>query len=219
MSLKPAPTPPEKVETARASLQARKQAFVREAIWAAAIDLFSDKGFEETTVEEIVAAAGTSRRTFFRHFESKRDLIAYPVVSYGASLRQAIESCPAEATPADLFRHVVRDVARRTVADERTRKVMEIAARYPAARGAQLSRIAEVQDSLAAAFARRCPSEITAHVLAGLTLHALSVVYRAWFLGGKKDIAPALDHVFAELEHCLAPVARGSSGGRRTSLK
>src|SRR5436305_13453643 len=107
------------IETGKVTLKARKQEFVRDAIWAAAIDLFAEKGFEETTVDEIVDAAGTSRRTFFRHFESKRDLIAQPIVSYGASLTQAIESCPAEPSPAKLFRHVVLEVAQRTVSDSR----------------------------------------------------------------------------------------------------
>ena len=113
---------------AKLTLQARKQEFVRDAIWAAAIDLFAEKGFEETTVEDIVDAAGTSRRTFFRYFESKRDLMAQPVVSYGASIANAIESFGAASSSAELFRHVVLEVAQRTVAEPRMRKVMAIAA-------------------------------------------------------------------------------------------
>jgi AcrR family transcriptional regulator len=180
------------------NLQARKQEFVRDAIWTAAIDLFAEKGFEETTIDDIAAAAGTSRRTFFRHFESKRDLMAQPVVSYGASLTKTIESCPRAASPAALFRHVVLEVAQRTVSDSRMRKVMEIAARYPAAREAQLSRVAEVQDHLAEAFARRCKDEVAAHVLAGLTLSALSLAYRVWFSQGNKEIVSAVERVLAE---------------------
>jgi AcrR family transcriptional regulator len=182
-----------------ANLQTRKQEFVRDAIWTASIDLFAEKGFEETTIDDIVAAAGTSRRTFFRHFESKRDLMAQPVVSYGASLTKAIESCPPASSAADLFRHVVLDVAQRTVSDARMRKVMGIAARYPAAREAQLSRVAEVQDRLAEAFAQRFKDNVTAHVLAGLTLSALSLTYRVWFSEGNKDIVSAVQHVLAEL--------------------
>jgi AcrR family transcriptional regulator len=185
------------------SLQARKQEFARDSIWAVAIDLFAEKGFEETTVEDIVAAAGTSRRTFFRHFDSKRDLMAHPVVTYGAALAKAIESCPPACSPAELFRHVVLEVAQDTVSDTRTRKVMEIAARYPAAREAQLSRVAELQDRVAEAFARRCHDEITAHTLAGLTLSALSLAYRVWFSQGKKDIAPAVHQVLANFSHVV----------------
>ena len=193
----------EEIEPSKVTLQARKQEFVRDAIWAAAIDLFAEKGFEETTVDDIVNAAGTSRRTFFRHFESKRDLIAQPIISYGASLTKVIESCPAALSAAKLFRHVVLEVAQRTVSDSRMRKVMAIAAKYPAAREAQLSRVAEVQDRLADAFAQRCKDELTAHGLAALTLSALSLTYRVWFSQGKKDIASAAQRVFAELANAI----------------
>ena len=186
-------------EAAKVSLLARKQEFVRDAIWAAAIDLFAEKGFEETTIDDIVDAAGTSRRTFFRHVESKRDLMAQPVVSYGTSLTAAIQSSRPESSPAELFRHVVLEVAQRTVSDPRMRKVMEIAARHPAAREAQLSRVAEVQDQVAEAFTRRCKDEITAHVLAGLTFSALSLAYRIWFSKGNNDITSAVQDALARL--------------------
>ena len=189
--------------TSNASLQSRKQEFVRDAIWAVAIDLFAEKGFDETTLDDIVAAAGTSRRTFFRHFESKRDLIAQPIVNYGTSLTSAIESCPRGSSAQELLRHVVIEVAQRTVADPRMRKVMAIAAKYPAAREAQLSRIAEVQDRIAEAFAKQSKDDLTAHVLASLTLSALSLTYRVWFSGGKKDIAVAVQKVFAELSKSI----------------
>jgi TetR/AcrR family transcriptional regulator, regulator of mycofactocin system len=194
---------PAEAAVSKVTLQSRKQEFARDAIWTAAIDLFAEKGFDETTVDDIVAAAGTSRRTFFRYFESKRDLIAEPIVSYGASLTNAIDSSRPASTTAELFRHVVLEVAQRTVSDSRMRKVMAIAAKYPAAREAQLSRVAEVQDRLADAFAHRCRNELTAHVLAALTLSALSLTYRVWFSKGKKDIAPAAEHVFAELSKAL----------------
>jgi len=208
---------PAAAATARPSLQARKQEFVRDAIWTAAVDLFAKKGFEETTIDDIVDAAGTSRRTFFRHFESKRDLMAQPVVSYGASLTKAIESCPPASLPAGLFRHVVLEVAQRTAADSRMRKVMEIAARYPAAREAQLSRVAEVQDRLAEAFAQRCQDAVTAHVLAGLTLSALSLTYRVWFSKGNKDIVSAVQHVLAEFSVVVCANRKSGSGRPRVS--
>ena len=198
----------------KASLQARKQEFVRDAIWVAAIDLFADKGFEETTIDHIVEAAGTSRRTFFRHFESKRDLMAQPVVSYGASLTKAIESCPPASSPAELFRHVVLEVAQRTVSDSRMRKVMEIAAKYAAAREAQVSRVAELQDRLAEAFARRCNNKVTAQVLSGLTLSALSLTYRVWFSEGKKDLVSAVQHVLAEFSVVVCREEPKSEGKR-----
>lgn len=189
----------------KVTLKARKQEFVRDAIWDAAIELFTEKGFGETTVDDIAAAAGTSRRTFFRHFESKRDLIAQPIINYGASITNAIQSCPEAPTTARLFRHVVREVAQRTVSDSRMRKVMAIAAKYPAAREAQLSRVAEVQDQVADAFGQKCRDALAAHGLAALTLSALSLTYRIWFAQGKKDLEAAVQRVFAEFENAIGP--------------
>ena len=89
------------------SLNERKQALVRETIWEAAIDLFAQKGFDETTVDDIAIAAGTSRPSVFRYFESKSDFIALPIISYGTFLIDAIQSCPITYSPANILRHTL----------------------------------------------------------------------------------------------------------------
>jgi TetR/AcrR family transcriptional regulator, regulator of mycofactocin system len=45
-----------------------------EAVEQAALEVFADKGFENTTVEDVAVAGGISRRTFFRYFTSKADV-------------------------------------------------------------------------------------------------------------------------------------------------
>ena len=77
---------------AKQTLQVRKQELVRDAIYDAAIDLFAVKGFEETTVEEVAQAAGVSRRSFFRYYATKDDLLAQGVLKYGSALTAAIVS-------------------------------------------------------------------------------------------------------------------------------
>jgi len=52
------------------------RAEVRRALVVAAAELFTTKGYEETTVDDITAAAGVARRTFFRYFPSKEDAIS-----------------------------------------------------------------------------------------------------------------------------------------------
>ncbi len=179
----------------------RKQQLVRDAIWDAAIQLFAEKGFDETTVDDIAEAAGTSRRSFFRYFNSKSDLMAQGIVSYGTSLTDAIRSCPATDSLPEIFRQTVLAAAQYSAAQPRTRQIMEIAAKYPAAREAQISRVAEVQEELAKAFAERSRAggkdDLTAHVLASLTLSLLGVTFRSWFEHGHKDIAKTVDQVFA----------------------
>ncbi len=210
-------SPPSAPAHSTGTLQARKQQFVRDAIWDAAIDLFDRKGFDETTVDEIAQAAGTSRRSFFRYFESKSDLLAQSVVNYGTAITGAIESCPAGYSPGEMFRSTVLRVAQDSVSHPRTRQVIQIAEKYPAAREAQIARLAEVQDRVAEAFAKRCSqndqSEIEAQVLAGLTLSMLSVAYVSWFRHPKQDIAAAAEQIF----QTLADVACSSK--RRSGKK
>lgn len=187
------------------TLQARKQQLVRDAIWDAAIDLFAQKGYDQTTVDDIAQAAGTSRRSFFRYFESKSDLMAHGIVSYGNLLTEAIQNCPATDSLSDVFRQTVLSVAQHSARQHRTRKIMEIAAKYPSARDAQAARIAEVQDQVAEAFAPRCSKaanpDLVAHVLAGLTLSVLGVTFRSWFDNGQQDISATAEQVFATVRH------------------
>src|SRR5258706_7014888 len=61
---------------ARRGRSAEGRAEVRRELVAAAVTQFTDRGYEETTVDDIAAAAGVGRRTFFRYFRSKEDAIS-----------------------------------------------------------------------------------------------------------------------------------------------
>ena len=53
-----------------------KKREVFEALYAAAIALFEEKGYDTVTVAEITRAAGVAKGTFFNHFPSKADILA-----------------------------------------------------------------------------------------------------------------------------------------------
>src|SRR4051794_41184615 len=105
------------------TLQARKQQLVRDAIWDAAIDLFSQKGFDETTVDDIAEAAGVSRRSFFRYFSSKSDLMGQDIVTYANALTQVIDGYPKNYPLSEVFRQTVLQVAQQSAAHPRTRDI------------------------------------------------------------------------------------------------
>jgi AcrR family transcriptional regulator len=52
------------------------RAEIRRDLVAAAVELFRERGYEDTTVDDIAAAAGVGRRTFFRYFRSKEDAVS-----------------------------------------------------------------------------------------------------------------------------------------------
>src|SRR3954469_13192020 len=65
----------------------------------AALDLYTERGFDETTVAEIAQRAGLTERTFFRHFADKREVLFYGAETMEDHLATAIAAAPAEATP------------------------------------------------------------------------------------------------------------------------
>jgi mycofactocin system transcriptional regulator len=72
-----------------------------------ALRLFTEQGFEETTIEQIGAAAGVSRRTFFRYYDSKAAVLWYEFDGEIDRLRAAFGSVPDELPLMDAIRQVV----------------------------------------------------------------------------------------------------------------
>jgi TetR/AcrR family transcriptional regulator, regulator of mycofactocin system len=74
--------------------------------------LFSEIGFEDTTVERIAAAAGVSRRTFFRYFESKADVLWHAFDGEVRALRAALAEVPGDVPVMTAIRRAVVGVNR-----------------------------------------------------------------------------------------------------------
>lgn len=195
------PAAPRRTAKAPATLLARKYELVKSAIWDAATDLFTEKGYEETTVEEIADRAGLSKRSFFRYFSSKRDLMASGFDEYGAFLTAAIRACPSGDSVAEVVRRVVGQVAQQCTALPRTRKVMQVVAMCPSANDALNSRAAELRARVEAAYASRGGAfhDLGPGVLTHLTFAFLDVAFHVWFRQGAPDIDTSVDRVFATL--------------------
>ena len=71
----------------------------RERLVVAAVDLFTDKGYDATTVAEIAQRAGVTRSTFFRHFPDKRELLVAGQETLSRLLAGGIADADADATP------------------------------------------------------------------------------------------------------------------------
>lgn len=102
------------------SLTTRKQEFVRDSIYDAAIDLFVRKGFLQTNVDDVAQAAGVSRRSFFRYFSTKDHVLAHNIMKYGDVLVSAIGASPAESSAFEVVHDAVIAGLRFATSDPRT---------------------------------------------------------------------------------------------------
>ena len=78
---------------------ARWEPGARERLVLAAVDLFTEQGYDATTVMQIAERAGVTKSTFFRYFPDKRDVLAVGQETLGRLLAKGIAEAPEGATP------------------------------------------------------------------------------------------------------------------------
>ena len=93
------------------SLRERKREQTKVALQAAAIRLFNEKGYAETSVDDIAEAANVSRRTFFRYFGSKEGVLFADADESGARIRDALLRQPREKTALQAFGDAIVELA------------------------------------------------------------------------------------------------------------
>ena len=71
----------------------------RERLVLAAVDLFTEQGYDATTVAQIADRAGVTKSTFFRHFPDKRELLVAGQDALSRLLAEGITEAPAGASP------------------------------------------------------------------------------------------------------------------------
>jgi AcrR family transcriptional regulator len=88
-------------------LRERKKQKTRDTIIRVALDLFEERGYEQTTIADIADAAEISPRTIFAYFASKEDIVFYDFEDVQARLAQALRERPQGTTALDALRDFV----------------------------------------------------------------------------------------------------------------
>jgi AcrR family transcriptional regulator len=78
---------------------ARWEPGARERLVVAAVDLFTEQGYDATTVAQIAERAGVTKSTFFRHFADKREVLVAGQETLSRLLTEGIAEAPADASP------------------------------------------------------------------------------------------------------------------------
>src|SRR5215475_2601825 len=90
---------------------ARWQPNAADRLALAALELFAERGYENTTVTDIAQRAGLTKSTFFRHFSDKREVLFGDGTLTGL-VAQAIAAAPATAAPLEAVAHALDAVGR-----------------------------------------------------------------------------------------------------------
>ncbi|WNM36763.1 TetR family transcriptional regulator [Streptomyces sp. Li-HN-5-11] len=193
----------------------RKRQLVADELSEAALQLLALKGFDGVTIDEIAAAAGVSKRTFFRYFASKEDVVVQHLADMGTGMRTELAARPVEERPSVALRHAVW-ASMTACADhsdhaERALNVVRLILRTPALRARFLERQAQWRDDLAVELARRlgldADTDLYPQLAAGMALTAFDSVLRRWSgSDGAEDPAELTDRAFAVITPALDAV-------------
>lgn len=190
----------EVVESEPVNLRDRARLAVRSELAAVASDLFAKQGYEHTTVEQIAAAAGMSRSSFFRYFSTKEDVLLRTVDDHGKRIAAALAERPADepAWPA-LRRAFDGLLASIEEQGEPARVLSRLMLESPALHAAHLRKRTTWTAAIAAVLEDRladaAPAErpLRAVALAGAALACLEAAQRAWVDEGPEGASlPAL---------------------------
>jgi len=185
-------------------LRQRKKDQLREHIIAEAMRLFAERGYEATTIEDIVAGLNVSSRTFFRYFESKVDVVVAGPFQIGLRLAEFARAAAPGISPLEIARHAVRGLAqyRQSMPDGLRHATLvvetpELAARLARERDHWIRSLADViapqldGDDVA----------LHARIIASGAIGALAAAFERWVIErGARPFPEILERTFALID-------------------
>jgi AcrR family transcriptional regulator len=170
---------PAETDTAILGLRERKKQQTRERIADAALKLFAERGYDETTLDEIADAADVSRRTIFAYYDSKEEILFCGESDYLARLKQMLDERPESATTVDAIRQFLSTIE---PLDDAAVLRKELITRTPALQMKARAQHAEIEPMLAESIAKDLdadPHDIrTLLIAASITAAFMSVSER-----------------------------------------
>lgn len=203
-------------------LRERKKQRTRRALIDAAYRLFDDRGYEETTVGAIAAAADVAPATFYLHFPAKEDVLfadGQQLLEVGVTA--LAERRPDESVIEALTRALGRMVAAtrggsRDMAGDLEEIRLRLITSVPALRATTLHRVFIAQQELAAALHRAYPDEIDtldAATLVGAVTGAILAAGHAAAVSGQ-SLRAAVERVLDTASRVWPPSRHGTASGR-----
>lgn len=167
--------------------RARARQAVRAQVAALVVELVLENGYEETTVDDICAAAEISRSTFFRYFPSKEDALFGGVSEAGERLLDALVARPQDETPWVAMRRALDPLIEQYAGgDEQVRQLARLVVNTPVLAARHREKNARWHEVLRPEIARRLGTDPTdasdprAHAVIAAALGCVDAALRAW---------------------------------------
>lgn len=160
----------------------------------AALALFAERGFDQTTAAEIAARTGLTERTFFRHFADKREVLFGGAELLQERIVSGVVGAPAADGPLDAVSRgldaaaVMLGQARRDLASKR----QAVITATPELRERELAKLAHYAAAIAAALRERGVSEQQAILAAEAGMAVLRLAMQQWANGSDDRELPAI---------------------------
>ncbi|MFV0252271.1 MAG: mycofactocin system transcriptional regulator [Beutenbergiaceae bacterium] len=173
-----------------------------------ALTLFFERGFDQTTVDDIVSAAGIGRRTFFRYFSSKNDLPWGEFDALLERMRQHFACMPPDLALSEALRQAILEFNR--YPDDELhyhRERMWLLLNVPSLVAHSTLRYAAWRQVVADYVAQRWDEPADAlgpQAVAGACLGLCLAAYDRWLCDEDSDLVVLLDESFAQLSSLFA---------------
>ncbi|MGN9786088.1 TetR family transcriptional regulator [Nonomuraea sp. ZG12] len=191
-------------------LRERTRRAVAAEVTEVALRLFAERGFDAVTVDDIARAAGLSKRSFFRYFPAKEDVVLGGIDFMGGEIAEQIARRPGREDAWQLLHAVLRGWEQRIDAERQALERLRLVEATPALRAGFHAKREEARAQIADALLARPGlglDRFTADLLTTAAGAALDSVSRAWADSGPEtDRLALVDRAFALLRPaCLGP--------------
>lgn len=172
----------------------------------AALALYSERGYAQTTVAEIAERAGLSERTFFRYFVDKREVLFWGAGTLAELMVDAVAAAPGDAPPLDAVAAAL-DAAAGVLAERRefARRRQAIIAANAELQERELIKLAAIAAALAGTLRERGVGEPAASLAAEAGIAVFRVAFERWIAEGEdQDLARVIQDALGELRAVTA---------------
>ncbi|MDI5962344.1 TetR family transcriptional regulator [Streptomyces sp. SL13] len=184
----------------------RWQPNARGRLEQAALDLFGERGFEQTTAAQIAERAGLTERTFFRHYGDKREVLFSGARELEEAFVTTLADTPETAAPMEAMASALETIAAFFLdSHEFARRRHAVITANAELRERELIKLASLAAALAATLRRRGVKDPAASLAAEAGMAVFKIGFERWVGGtGERTLADHLRESLAELRAITA---------------